>query len=63
MRRVARGRTEAFTAIEVDGGERERVIAAFHAKTPKPFRRDFDRRPSAADHATFRMEPTGQDAG
>lgn len=58
-----KGRTETFTAIEVDGDERDRVIAAFHAKTPKPFSRDFDQRPSAADHPTFRMEPTGQDAG
>ena len=58
-----KGRTETFTAIEVDGDERDRVIAAFHAKTPKPFSRDFDQRPSAADHPTFRMEPPGQDAG
>jgi deazaflavin-dependent oxidoreductase (nitroreductase family) len=58
-----KGRTETFTAIEVDGDERDRVIAAFHAKTPKPFSRDFDQRPSAADHPTFRMEPTKQPAG
>ena len=58
-----KGRTETFTAIEVDGDERDRVIAAFHAKTPKPFSRDFDQRPSAADHPTFRMEPTRQAAG
>jgi len=58
-----KGRTETFTAIEVDGDERDRVIAAFRSRTPKPFRRDFDQRPSAADHPTFRIEPTGQDAG
>lgn len=58
-----KGRTETFAAIEVDGDERDRVIAAFHAKTPKPFSRDFDQRPSAADHPTFRMEPIGQDVG
>ena len=58
-----KGRTETFTATEVDGDERDRVIAAFHAKTPKPFSRDFDQRPSAADHPTFRMEPTRQRAG
>ena len=56
-------RTQTFTATEVDGDERDRVIAAFHAKTPKPFSRDFDQRPSAADHPTFRMEPTPQGAG
>ncbi len=52
-----KGRTQAFTAVEVNGDERDRVIAAFIAKTPKPFRRDFDRRPGAADHPTFRVEP------
>ena len=52
-----KGRTEAFTAIEVDGNERDRVIATFHAKTPKPFSRDFDQRPGAADHPAFRVEP------
>jgi hypothetical protein len=52
-----RGRTETFIAIEVDGEERDRVIAAFDARTPKPFKKDFDRRPGAADHPTFRVEP------
>ena len=55
LRRKAR--TQAFTAIEVDGNERDRVIAAFRAKTPRPFSRDFEQRPGAADHPTFRMEP------
>jgi len=54
-----RGRTEAFTAIEVEGDERDRVIATFRARTPKPFSRDFDQRPGAADHPTFRLEPIG----
>lgn len=52
-----KSRTQAFTAIEVDGDERDRVIAVFHARTPKPFRRDFEQRPGAADHPTFRLEP------
>ena len=51
-----KGRTEAFTAIEVDGNERDRVIAAYLARLG-PIRRDFDRRPGAADHPTFRVEP------
>jgi deazaflavin-dependent oxidoreductase (nitroreductase family) len=51
-----RGRLRAFTAIEVDGDERDRVIALFHAKTPKRFRQDFERRPAAAEHPTFRVE-------
>jgi deazaflavin-dependent oxidoreductase (nitroreductase family) len=52
-----KGRTETFIAIEVHCEERERVIAAFDARTPKPFKTDFDRRPDAADHPSFRVEP------
>jgi len=52
-----KGRAEAFIAIEVDGNERDRVIAAFHARSPKRLKQDFDRRPGAADHPTFRVEP------
>ena len=52
-----KGRTSALRAIEVDGAERDRVIAAFQAMTPKPFRRDFERLPDAASHPTFRVEP------
>jgi deazaflavin-dependent oxidoreductase (nitroreductase family) len=54
----SKGRTVAFTAIEVDGDERDRVLTKFHAWTPKPFRRDFDQRPDAGDHPTFRVEPS-----
>lgn len=50
-------RSQAFRAIEVDGDERDRVIAVFNAKTPKPFNNDFNRRPGPADHPTFRVEP------
>lgn len=51
-----KGRTEAFTATEVDGDERDRVIAAFHARTPKRLTRDFDQRTAASDHPTFRVD-------
>ncbi|MDP9468976.1 MAG: deazaflavin-dependent nitroreductase, partial [Chloroflexota bacterium] len=51
-----KGRTQAFTAIEVDGDERDRVIATFTARTPRPFRRDYGQLPDAADHPAFRME-------
>ena len=54
-----KGRRQAFTAIEVDGNERDLVLAVFHKKTPKPFNNDFNRRPAAADHPTFRVEPIG----
>jgi hypothetical protein len=53
---LAKGRTQAFTAIEVEGNERDRVIAAYLARMG-PIKRDFDRRPGAADHPTFRVEP------
>jgi deazaflavin-dependent oxidoreductase (nitroreductase family) len=52
-----KGRTESITTVEVDGAKRDRVIAAFHARTPRPFSRDFDKRPNAVDHPTFRVEP------
>jgi deazaflavin-dependent oxidoreductase (nitroreductase family) len=52
-----KGHTDTFTAVEVDGSERDRVIAAFHAVTPRQFSRDFDQRPDAADHPTFRVKP------
>jgi deazaflavin-dependent oxidoreductase (nitroreductase family) len=58
-----KGRAEAFTAVEVDGNERERVIAAYLARLGPikrnldPVKRDFDRRPGAPDHPAFRMEP------
>ena len=53
-----KGRMGAFTAIEVDGEERERVIAAFRAKADKLLTKEFERLPNAADHPTFRIEPT-----
>jgi deazaflavin-dependent oxidoreductase (nitroreductase family) len=52
-----KGRAAPFTAVEVDGAERDRVIAAFRAKMPRPFRRDFEQLPAAADHPAFRVEP------
>jgi hypothetical protein len=52
-----KGRTEPFRATEVDGAERDQVIAAFHAQAPGPMRRIFNRLPDAADHPAFRLEP------
>src|SRR3970040_1635179 len=51
-----KGRTEAFTAIEVDGNERDRVIAAYLARLG-PIKRDFDRRPGGCHHPTFTGGP------
>ena len=52
-----KGHTEAFTAIEVDGNERDRVIAAFHARSNRLLNQDFNQLPDPADHPAFRMEP------
>jgi deazaflavin-dependent oxidoreductase (nitroreductase family) len=54
-----KGRMQAFTAIEVDGEERGRVIAAFLDKADRLLKKEFDRLPSADDHPTFRVEPIG----
>jgi deazaflavin-dependent oxidoreductase (nitroreductase family) len=51
-----RGRTVVFKATEVDGAERDRAIAAYLAGSG-PLRKDFNRRPNAADHPTFRVDP------
>ena len=51
-----KGRTQTFTAIEVDGDERDRVIARY-LRGSGPIKKDFYRRPISADHPTFRVEP------
>lgn len=51
-----RRRTWAFTAIEVAGPERERVIARYLAGSG-PAKKDFNRRPDPADHPAFRLDP------
>jgi deazaflavin-dependent oxidoreductase (nitroreductase family) len=52
-----KGRTETFTAVEVDDDERVRVIAAYHARSRGPLNEDFDQLPRAADHPVFRVDP------
>ena len=52
-----KGRNEAFIAIEVDGDERDRVIAAFYARADRSLKQDFNRLPDAADHPAFRVQP------
>lgn len=49
-------RTQAFTPIEVDGDERDRVIERY-LRGAGPIKKDFYRRPIAADHPAFRVEP------
>jgi deazaflavin-dependent oxidoreductase (nitroreductase family) len=54
-----KGGAKSFTAVEVEGAERDRVIAAFRAKVPKPLSRDYYQLPDPADHPTFRVVPSG----
>lgn len=51
-----KGRRQAFIPIEIDGDERDHVIARYLAGSG-PVKKDFYRRPAAADHPTFRVEP------
>jgi hypothetical protein len=53
-----KGHTKAFTAIEIDGDEQERVIAKYRARLLGPLKTDFDRLPRAVDHPAFRVEPS-----
>jgi deazaflavin-dependent oxidoreductase (nitroreductase family) len=51
-----RGSAQPFKAVEVDGSERDRVIATY-LRGSGPLGKDFYRRPDAADHPTFRLDP------
>ena len=51
-----KGQAEDITAVEIDGPERDQVIAAYLAKLGG-LRRDFDALPAIDDHPTFRVEP------
>lgn len=51
-----KGKKQAFTAVEVDGDERERVIARY-LRGSGPIKKDFYRRPNGSDHPTFRVQP------
>jgi deazaflavin-dependent oxidoreductase (nitroreductase family) len=51
-----RRRKEAFKAVEVDGAERESVVAAYRQKVSGLVRAQFEQLPDPADHPTFRLE-------
>lgn len=51
-----KGRTREVTAIEVEGPERDRVIAKYLAGSG-PVKRDFYRRPDPSEHPAFRLDP------
>ena len=51
-----RGVSESFRAVEVDGAERDRVIAAYRAAAGKMVEPAFAKLPDPADHPTFRLD-------
>jgi len=51
-----RGGVEEFSAVEVAGAERERVVAVRRQNAPRPVRKLFERIADPADHPTFRIE-------
>jgi hypothetical protein len=50
------GLTESFLAVEVDGLERDRAIAAYRTQAGKMLEPAFARLPGAEDHPTFRID-------
>jgi deazaflavin-dependent oxidoreductase (nitroreductase family) len=51
-----RGVSQSFRAVEVDGAERERVIAAYRAGAGRMVEPAFAKLPDPADHPTFRLD-------
>jgi deazaflavin-dependent oxidoreductase (nitroreductase family) len=57
---LRRGRTrEAFRAVEVDGDEHARVVAAYRERMGWRAREFFAALPDPSDHPVFRIEPLG----
>jgi hypothetical protein len=50
---------ESFHAVEVHGGEHDRVVAAYREHMGWRARSFFAALPDPADHAVFRIETTG----
>jgi hypothetical protein len=46
-----------FRAVEVKGGERERVVASYRNALGRLAQDYFQQFPNPADHPTFRLEP------
>ena len=49
-------RKEAFRAVEVDGAEQGRVVAAYRRKVSGLVKAQFEQLPDPTDHPTFRVE-------
>jgi hypothetical protein len=51
------GKTQQFQAIELEGAERARIVAAYRSRLGRRVERYFREIPDPADHPVFRMEP------
>jgi len=51
-----RGVSESYRAVDVEGEERDRAIAAYRALVGKAVEPAFAKLPDPADHPTFRLE-------
>jgi hypothetical protein len=54
-----RGRSQRFTAVEIAVAERSPVLDAYRATAGRMVETYWKRLPDAADHPTFRLDPTG----
>jgi deazaflavin-dependent oxidoreductase (nitroreductase family) len=51
------GVTTPFRAVEIDGPERDHIVAAYRAKQGRTVEAFFRQLPEPADHPVFRVEP------
>jgi deazaflavin-dependent oxidoreductase (nitroreductase family) len=52
-----RGRDEDFRAVELQGAERDRIVAAFREHMGSWAKNDFQALPNFEEHPAFRVEP------
>lgn len=52
-----RGATTPFRAVEIDGPERDRIVAAYRAKQGRTVEGFFKELPASTDHPVFKVEP------
>lgn len=58
-----RGAVTRFTAVEVEGPERDRIVSAYRAKQGRTVETFFKALPESRDHPVFRVEPVGAGVG
>jgi deazaflavin-dependent oxidoreductase (nitroreductase family) len=55
-----RGTTTPFRAVELDGPERDRIVAAYRSKQGRTVAGFFRQLPASIDHPVFRVEPAAR---